>query len=301
MDHGPNTIRPRRALRRLLIATAAAAALLALPGSALAAGATLFGPADGHHFDHLDVAPTVRFDPVKDVVTNWVLLASDREMTKTVRYCRQFFWAAAVAPGTYGCNKWATGADQYGNDTLLALEPGQVYYWQVISGITKNGETGTASDVRAFYVDAKPAEKSIEEISNGINGTVFDDGTYLNLGVAAYVNSGVRVQSLASSRLAPYAFRIRGAHLGTGVDYSRSYVMVKSAAGTRYLKVVKTGTAGVGTVWRLTANERRLKSKRFTYQLFLKSTRNGALVKSAPKVVIIKAAVKKKAPSWTPD
>jgi hypothetical protein len=222
-------------------------------------------------------------------------------MHHTVRFCRQFFWAATAAPGLYGCNKWATGVDGYGNDVLKELDAGQIYYWQVVSGIAKEGDAGTKSDVRSFTVDAKANDSSIEDISNKIIGTVFDDGTNLNLGAAAYVNSGVRVKSLASTRLAPYAFRIRGAHIGTDVDYRRSYIMIKSAAGTRYIHVAKAAANSVGAVWTLSANERRLKTKRYTYQLFLKSTKNGSLVRSAPKVLLIKTVVKKTPPKWTPD
>jgi len=118
-----------------MIAWAAEPTAASTPPSAVAAapaapGPTLVEPADGAHFDHLQLATMVQFDPVQGQIPKWVLLASDREMTKTVRYCRQFIWAS-TADGAYhwGCNRWATGTDQFGNDRLLALEAGKVYYW----------------------------------------------------------------------------------------------------------------------------------------------------------------------------
>ena len=265
--------------------------------------ATLVTPADGHHFDHLEVAPMVQFDPGKDTAgkqetPKWVLLATDREMTKTVRYCRQFIWAMLDGAYHWGCNRWATGADQYGNDQLVPLESNTVYYWQVVSTGT-DGKTEVKSAVRAFAVDGEGNAPTVADISAQVHGTAFDDGSYLNLGAAALVNSGVRVSSLQSKRLAAYAFRITGKHQGT-VDTTRSYVKLTSAAGTRYLKVANVGEGGsVQAVWRLTAAERRLRTKRFSYQLFLKSTKNGAVVKSQQRVVLLKAPAA--TPKWTPD
>lgn len=266
-------------------------------------GAKLVVPADGHHFDHLEVAPMVQFDPSTDAAgkqetPKWVLLATDREMTATVRYCRQFIWAMTDGAYHWGCNRWATGADQLGNDQLVPLESGKVYYWQVVSS-SSDGKTEVKSAVRAFSVDAEQAKPSIADVTGQVHGTAFDDGSFLNLGAAALVNSGVRVNGIRSARLAAYAFRITGTHVGT-VDATRSYVKISSAAGTRYLKVANVGTGGtVQAVWRLTAAERRLRTKRFSYQLFVKSTKNGALVKSQQRVVLIKSPAAN--PKWTPD
>ncbi len=279
------------------------AAVAGTPAAEPRVGATLVLPADGHHFDHLEVAPMVQFDPSTDSAgkqetPKWVLLATDREMKATVRYCRQFIWAMDQGAYHWGCNRWATGADQFGNDQLQPLESGKVYYWQVVSS-SADGKTEITSAVRAFAVDSETVKPTIEEVSAQVHGTAFDDGTYLNLGAAALVNSGVRVSSLQSSRLAAHAFRITAKHVGT-VDATRSYVKVTSAAGTRYLKVAKVGSGGtVQTVWRLTAAERKLRTKRFSYQLFLKSTKNGATVKSQQRVVVLKAPAKN--PKWTPD
>jgi hypothetical protein len=219
-------------------------------------------------------------------------------MTKTVRYCRQFIWAMTDGAYHWGCNRWATGADQYGNDQLQPLESGTVYYWQVVSG-SADGKSEVKSAVRAFAVDGENSQPTIADISAQVHGTAFDDGSYLNLGAAALVNSGVRVSSIQSRRLAAYAFRITAKHVGT-VDPTRSYIKVTSAAGTRYLKVAKVGEGGtVQGVWRLTAAERRLRTKRFSYQLYVKSTKNGAMVKSQQRVVLLKAPAKR--PKWTPD
>ncbi len=282
---------------------AAPATPAATPAATSTVGAKLVAPADGHHFDHLEVAPMVQFDPSTDSAgkaetAKWVLLADDRAMTKTVRYCRQFIWAMTDGAYHWGCNRWATGADQYGNDQLQPLESGKVYYWQVVSS-SADGKSEVKSAVRAFAVDSETTQPTIEEVSAQVHGTAFDDGTYLNLGAAALVNSGVRVNTIRSARLATYAFRITGTHVGT-VDATRSYVKVTSAAGTRYLKVANVGTGGtVQAVWRLTLAERRLRTKRFTYQLYVKSTKNGALVKSQQRVVVLRSPAAK--PKWTPD
>jgi hypothetical protein len=271
----------------------------ATTGTPSTTGATLVEPADGAHLDHLELAPMLQVDPSTDSAgktetPKWILLATDAAMTNTVRYCRQFVWASSANAFHWGCNKWATGVDAYGNDQLLALESGKVYYWQAVSN-TADGKGEVKSAVRSFAIDADPVEQNIADISAHITGTVFDDGSQLNLGAAALVNSGVRVKSIVSSRLAPSAFRIRLVHVGT-VDYSRSYVKVTSAAGTRYLHLAKVGTTGAGTVWRLTRSEQRLRTKRFTYQAFLKSRKNGAMVKSPPRVVLIRSA-----PKWRRD
>lgn len=305
----------RHALR-LMAAVGVIAATFVLPDAAGAAeptatatpapaavtptsSATLVEPAEGTHFDHLDLAPMVQFDPASTENPKWVLLASDAAMTKTVRYCRQFQWATTANSGAYhwGCNKWATGADQFGNDQLLALEAGKVYYWQVVSS-PKAGGADVVSAVRSFAIDAEPAAQSIADVSGQVYGTAFDDGTQLNLGAAAFVNSGVKVSSIASSRLAAYAFRIKLGHVGA-IDASRSYIKVTSAAGTRYIKLAATGANGASTVWRLTAAERKLRTKRFAYQAFVKSSKNGAMVKSQLRVVLIKGTAVK--PAWTPD
>lgn len=312
MDHGAVIRSTRRCVPGAAYTLVALVVLLALPASGsaqepapaqpAAPGARLVEPADGHHFDHLERAPMVQFDPStgeggKTEQPKWVLLATDREMTRTVRYCRQFVWATSGGAYHWGCNRWATGVDQNGTDQLLALEAGRVYYWQVVSrGADGTGEV--RSVVRAFAIDAEATGSSVQDISNRVNGTAFDDGSQLNLGAAALVNSGVRVRTIRSSRLAPVAFRIRLTHIGN-VDYSRSYVKVKSAAGTRYLRVGKVGRSGAGTVWRLSAAERRLKTKRFTYQAYLKSTKNGAMVRSQMRVVVIRA--KSRPPAWRPD
>ena len=220
--------------------------LTASPASSPAPGegARLVEPAAGAHVDHLTTAPMVQFDPGidkagKQETPRWVLLATDAEMQSTIRYCRNFVWAvsgqSATSTGTFhwGCNQWSAGTNQLGQDQLQPLEPGRAYFWQVVSKSNTEGAPDVLSRVRVFYIDKDDTE-SIEEISNRIMGTAVDDGTYLNLGAAAYVNSKVRVKTIKSQRLGRWTFRIRGTHLG-GVDHSRSYVVVKSAAGRHVL------------------------------------------------------------------
>lgn len=309
MDHGAViTDNVRRAAWCGTTILLAIVAMLAMPIAAYAAGATLVEPVDGHHFDHLERAPMVQFDPSKDdagtqLSPKWVLLASDRAMTKTVRYCRQFVWASAGGSFHWGCNKWATGVDQVGRDELRALEEDTVYYWQVVSNATEGGGE-VLSEVRSFAIDAEPKGNSLGQIQDKVYGTAFDDGTQLNLGNRAFVNSGVRVSKINSSRLAPRAYRIHTTHVGA-IDYTRSYIKVKSKAGTRYLKVASKGSNRAQSFWRLTTAERRLKSKRFTYQAFLKSAKNGSLVRSQVRVVLIRdkkaSRARVKPPVWTPD
>jgi hypothetical protein len=284
----------RRALLLAILTTTSAALLLLLPGGASAA--TQVDPADGAHFTYLELATMVQFDPATDEHPKWVLLATDPAMKTTVRYCRQFIWAATADKSFHwGCNRWATGVDQLGNDKLVALEEDHVYYWQVVS-TDKDGKE-VLSAVRSFAIDKEPVKPTVGEIGEHVMGTVFDDGTQLNLGAAAYVNSGVRVKTISSARLSTYGFRIRLTHLGSA-DMTRSYIQVKSAAGTRYLKLTPVA-GGAQAVWILNGNERRLKTKRFEYQAYLRSTKNTSLVKSQKRVVLVKAI--KAIPKWTPD
>jgi hypothetical protein len=319
MDHGAViTTTTGHGIRRLAMLLMTGALLLALaPQAAHAAdatatqpaappaavttttGATLIEPADGAHLDHLDLAPMLQIEPSKDAAgtdetPKWILLATDREMKTTVRYCRQFVWATSGGAYHWGCNKWATGVDAYGRDQLAPLEAGTVYYWQAVSS-TADGKGEITSAVRSFAIDPDKDPQSIESITNHIVGTAYDDGSNLNLGAAALVNSGVRVKSIASTRLATFAFRIKLSHVGSA-DYSRSYVRIKSAVGTRYLKVARAKDGNVIALWRLSPAERRLRTKRFTYQAFLKSRKNGAMVRSQARVVLIRSA-----PKWTPD
>lgn len=274
-------------------ATPAPAATTPTPTSA----AKLIEPRAGHHFDHLERAPMVQFSPGAGETPRWVLLAIDRGMTKTVRYCRQFVWATSGGTFNWGCNRWATGADQAGGDVLLALEPGTVYYWQVVSK-KADGNVDVTSEVRSFAIKSEQDPTSVAAITAQVHGTAFDDGTQLNLGAAAFVNSKVRVKSIASTRLARYAFRIRLSYIGT-IDHSRSYVKVNSVAGARFLKVAPAKGGGAVAIWRLNATERRLRTKRFAYQAHVKSAVNGAMVKSQLRVLLIRTP--KRPPAWTPD
>lgn len=282
--------------------------LLLMPVMASAAGATPVAPQDGHHFDYLDLAPMVQFDPSNDAngkqeQPRWVILATDAEMKNTVRYCRYFVWASTDGAYHWGCNRWATGVDQLGQDQLLALEAGKVYYWQVVSASNAKDENGkpladVVSSVQSFAIDAKKDEPSIGDVSNQIFGTAFDDGTQLNLGAAAFVNSKVRVKKIHSTRMKTFVLRVHVEHLGT-IDARRSYIKVTSKAGTRYLKVRSNGKGKVWATWVLNKNERGLKTRKFTYQAFLKSAVNGAMVRSPYRVVLIKT--KPKPPAWKPD
>lgn len=278
------------------------------PASATAAtaGATpvnLVEPAAGTHFDHLDLAPMVQFDPGKDadgrvLKPRWVLLATDPEMRSTVRYCRQFVWASSGGAFHWGCNRWATGVSQLGIDQLFALEPGTVYYWQVVSKSNVADAPDVTSDVRSFAIDAAPSGSSIAEISNQVYSNALGEGDGLNVGAASFTRSGVRISNMRSSRISTFAFRINVTHEGA-IDPSRSWVKIKSAAGTRFVSVAASGSGAVRGVFRLTAAERRLRTKRFVYQTFLRSQRNGAMVRSPQRVLLIRSTAP--VPTWQPD
>jgi len=85
-----------------------------------------------------------------------------------------------------------------------------------------------------------------------------------------------------------HAFRFNTNYIGP-IYVNRSYVKVTSRAGTRYLPVKTLYGKTIRAVWKLNATERRLRTKRFTYQVFLKSRKNGALVRSAPRVLLIRS------------
>jgi hypothetical protein len=240
----------------------------------------------------------VQFDPGTNEQPKWVLLATDAAMTQTVRYCRQFVWASSAGAYHWGCNRWAVGVDASGNDRLMPLESDKVYYWQVVSKI-KGTDTETLSAVRSFAIDKKPDSPSISDISEQVHGSAISDGTQLNLGAAAFVNSGVRVKSIRSSRLGRTVFRVLVGHQGS-IDVSRSYVRIRSTAGTRYLPLKAVTGTQARAIFRLTASERRLKSKRFTYQAFLKSEKNGSMVRSPYRVIVIRAK-KASPPAWRRD
>jgi hypothetical protein len=302
------TPRPKpRTATTLALLLGAALAIMWLPASA-AAAITLVEPISGTHFDDLERAPMVAFDPGVDAQPKWVLLATDPEMKSTVRYCRQFVWAATQNAGLkWGCNRWATGADGQGNDILEPVKPGTTYYWQVVAKTSPTDATEVRSEIRTFTLDPEQQEASIASVSDKIMGTVFDDGTQLNLGAAAYVNSKVKVAMPVAKRLSTYGFRLRVKTSGA-INVSKSYIQIKSAAGTRYIKVKKI-VGGVQGVYTLNAAERKLKSKRFTYGVMVKSAANGSMVRSRYAVLVIKSVKKKTSPAnsgthipvWVPD
>lgn len=270
---------------RSLVALAVALAVLAI-APATAQAATLASPAQGAHLDWVQIRPVVAFDPAQDEKPKWVLLASDDVMTQTVRYCRQFFAASVAGAYHWGCSAWAVGVDAYGFDIVRGLENGTTYYWQVVSTDANGAEV--KSEVRGFAIDPMPTSQNPTAISDQVWGTVMGDGTNLNTGTAAFVNSGLKVTDIASVRVKRYRFRIVVKYEG-GVDLSRSYVRIKSRAGTRYIPTTTYGTNRARAVWTLSTRERRLRSKRFTYQALMKSTKNGAMVRSPVTVLVIRS------------
>lgn len=292
----PRTTKPTSwsIIRCMVSAATVLVVMLLLP--AVSAAATLHKPDAGAHLPWNTTRPMAQFDPATGESPRWILLATDAEMQHTVRYCRMFVWALDNGTRHWGCNAWAIGTDIYGRDVVRNLEWGKIYYWQVVSSTTPAGSDGEKVDVksavRAFAIDDMPKSQSVSDISNSIFDSVYGDGTNLNLGAAAFSNSGVRVKRAASMRRGTWTFRI-GVEYSGKVDLRRSYIRVQSRAGTRYVKVVHQRNGLAVAMWTLNANERRLATKRFSYQAFIKSSKNGALVRSPAKVLVIRSV-----PRW---
>lgn len=280
----------RLALRVALIIAITAAALILAPQRAGAV--TVLSPTEGAHLPWMQLRPVVAFDVADNEKPKWVLIATDAGMTRTVRYCRTFGSTWYLSAWHWGCDAWAIGADPYGNDILRPLEWNTTYYSQVVYTDADGHEKTSA--VRSFAIDNTPTFDDPGDISDQVWGSVMGDGTNLNLGAAAFVNSGLKVTSIRSARRSTYNFSIGIAYSG-GADLSRSYVRIISKAGVRYLPVKTTGEGSAAATWKLTRAERKLRTRRFRYQAFIKSTKNGALVKSEVRVVLIR-----RIPHWRP-
>lgn len=273
-------------------------ATLLLGAAAPGAGAmTITAPTNGQHFKWTELRPTVTFTPVKGETPKWILVSLDANMSQPVRYCRAFAYSSEIDPlailGTLPpvqCNEWAVGVDSYGRDVYRALVWNKTYYTQVIYTDVDGKEQ--KSEVRGFTIDAEPAGNSASETVDRIYQTTVGDG--VNKGAAAFVNSGVKVTKIGSTKIGTRTFQIRATHNGD-VTAARSYITVKSKAGTRYIKVRQVSPGVVEGIWKQTSKER--KQSRFEYQAVLKSVKNGAMVKSQRRVVVIKAGSKAVKPS----
>lgn len=265
------------------------AAISALPTHASAAITQVY-PAVDQEMDALNLHPTVAFTPAKDEKPKWVLLASDPEMTQTVRFCRDFF-AAAISPTPvgvpspvptwyYACNSWATGTDAYGQDQIKNLVWGKTYYWQVI--YTDAADTEQKSAVRMFKIKEWEESPDPSTIGTGSGG--------LNPGPAAFALSGVKIPAIGSKRVKPNRFRISLNYEGS-IDLNKSYILVTGRgvlSGTRKLKLTTWGPHRLKAIWVRSSFETRLPVAQYSYQAFLVSTKNNATVKSAVRMVVIK-------------
>lgn len=277
---------PRIAIR-LVIALIATLSLGALaPG--LSHALTISAPTNGQHFKHTELRPTVTFSHVQGETPKWVLISLDPNMSQNIRYCRAFAYSNQVDPlailGTLPpvqCNEWAVGVDSYNRDVYRALVENKTYYFQVIYTDAQGAEQ--KSEVRGFTIDAPPAGSDAASTVDRITETAVGDG--INKGASAFVNSGVRVTKIGSTRVRSNTYRIR-VHFTGDVDLLRSYIAVKSGAGTRYVKVAKVSNGIAEGVWKRAGRERR--HTQFKYQGVLKSTKNGAMVKSQLRVMVIK-------------
>ncbi len=262
--------------------------MIALVVGVTSAGAmTLVKPANGAQLEWYELNPAVSLDSASDEQLKWVLIGIDPEMKKTVRYCRQFGYTIIDSFMHTGCNAWAIGVDIYGIDSLRGLNAG-TYYWQVVY-LDKDGQQKT-SEIRSFTIKAAPEIGDVGTISDQIFGSAVSDGTELNLGKAAFVNSGVKVHSIRSARIKRHTISI-GVSFEGEIDASRSYIRIKSKAGTRYIPVTLKKTDGgtsVEGVWKQKKQETRLRPGKFTYQALLKSTKNDAFVKSEVRVILLK-------------
>jgi len=296
------TVRPDLRSRHLALICAiavaiAAAFLMVWPQGARAA--TLVSPTAGQHLEWTMLRPTVAFDLAEKEQPKWVLLASDQGMTQTLRYCRQFTAVIFEDTQHLGCNVWATGVDAYGRDIVRNLEWGKTYYWQLVFTDVAGAEAKT--EARAFAINNEPVTPGVGELSDKIFGQTFGDGTELNLGAAAFVNSALRVGKASSQRRSKNRFWINVKFEG-GADLTTSYVRIKSKAGTRYVRLAATGTTSARATWVRSATERRLRPGRYEYQVFLKSAKNGSVVRSASRVIVVQTKGRRATrpvPSWT--
>lgn len=280
MLHSPLRALPAHLVLTIVVIAAGLAGLVPTAGAA-----TLVAPSPGERHSWYETAPWVAFDPAEGERPRWVLLSTDAGMRSTVRYCRAFVWHAARGGWHWGCNRWATGVDAAGNDRLRPLESGRTYFWQVVSRDADGDAMHSA--VRSFRLDRRDTDPSVPSISNQVIGSSVGDGTLLNRGAAAWVNSRVRVDRIASVRRSTWRFQVGTTFTG-GIDARRSYVRVQSAAGTRYLAVRLLRPGVVAADWVPSLAERRLTTRRYVYQTFLRSSRNGAMVRSQARVMLIR-------------
>lgn len=276
---------------RIVATCVLVAALAALPSAA--SGATLVAPVSGHHYEWLMLRPTVAFDLAEKERPKWVLVATDAAMAQTIRYCRQFTAVMVEQAQHWGCNAWAVGASAWGQDILRPLEWGKVYHWQLVYTDAAGNEAKT--EVRSFAIDNEPKREDLAQLSDRIVDSAFGDGTELNLGAAAFSNSGVRVRRASSARRSKNRFWIDVTYQGA-IDLRRSYVRIRSRAGTRYVPIASVKTNVARANWVRSSSERRLRPGRYEYQAFLKSTKNDAVVRSAPRVIVVKTKSKQRRP-----
>jgi hypothetical protein len=257
--------------------TAAAAAVAAPSGKAIitSAGTTTTMPSD-FKVPFLGTAPAAVIHALSNDPLATTASAAVPEGTQP-----------AVPAGVHWtCRSWSVGADAYGNDQLKPLEWNHTYFWQVVS--TKDSDkTEVKSAVRTFTIDKPDDGIDPTAISDKIFGSVKSDGTTLNKGDAAFINSGLRVSALSSVRTKPSRSQIRLTWQG-GLDLSRSYVRVAGEGTVRILKLHRTSTMGLATAtWIRTTRQQKLPNGRYRYQAFVVSVRNGAMVKSELHEVVI--------------
>lgn len=279
-----------RLIRVCVVIFAAAAVMLIVPRTSHAM--TLVAPEQGVKLPWVQLRPPVSFDIAEKEKPKWALIATDAEMTKTVRYCRTFGSQWVNNGWHWACDAWAVGTDPYGMDIVRGLDNGKVYYWQVV--YTDAAGVEQKSEVRAFSVEAMPTI-DIASLSDQIFGSAVGDGTNLNLGAAAFVNSGVKVNTVKSARIKAARFQIGTTYTGN-VDLSRSFVRITSKAGTRILPLVARGNNAAIARWSLTRREWKLKNRVYRYQVYLRSAKNSSQVRSEVRVLVIKR--KKSHPAW---
>lgn len=285
MEHRTRIERTFVVLLRISIVVAFAAAVLMI-APAKSRAITMLAPADGATLDWIQTRPVVAFDVPTGEKPKWALLATDAAMTQTIRYCRVFGAAWVNGGWHWGCDAWSIGVDSWGQDIVRPVDPEKTYYLQVVYTDKDNAEQKTT--VRSFSIAALPEMGDISDISDKIWGSVYGDGSGLNTGAAAFANSGLKVNNIKSARQSRFRFTIALGYSGNA-DLAKSYVKVTSKAGTRYLPMTAGASGGAASAtWLLSRDERALKRREFKYQAFLKSTKNGAMVKSVMRVLVIK-------------
>lgn len=277
-----------RLLLVVIVAFTAVAIMLLTPRDASAL--TVVSPAAGEVIAWPQFNPAVAVSLAEGESVKWVVLYADEALTQPTRFCSEIVDVPIRQGDEWyvhrGCDGWAIGRNTLGLLEYRSLKPGTTYYMQVT--YTDKDGAEHVTDMRSFSLAATPDwmdPASVSELACQVAGCDGDP----NVGPAAFALSGVKTPSVKIGRMASNRFRFAVAFNG-GVDLEQSYVLVRSRAGTRKLPLVTTGVGTAHANWTRSKREQKLRASQqvYRYQLMLKSTKNGAMVRSKLHIAVIK-------------